>query len=658
MPIYPLPNDPKRQHADSSQTMLMSAESQLLALLSCDAALEEYAELIARAQREVMPDGERERIRAQVGQALAIRERLELHQQRERGLLAVIESAQDLTALRDVDRVLAAIVHRARALVASDVGYLSIFDATAGDFYVRATDGAFSEQFKRIRVPGDIGICGHVARTRAPYSSSNYVEDGRFSHTYGIDSGVIDESIRSILGVPLLIGERVLGVLFVGDRYTRPYSPWEVSILTTLASHASVVIENARLFAEHQEALAHTSAANDRLQRQAEDTQFAADAHEKLTALVARGGSLQDIAAMVSQLLGGEVIVLDEGEQPVSWSGEARARDATGHAWQDSIHQALFDSRVQGRSVVAFANEQGLCRVSAITSGSGLLGGLAITTPAALTHLETRSFERAALVTGMLLLSQERARYTSGRDSSALLRVVLDGRQEMDAAMLDRFSRQGVDMRRPVSLVCCVPTHGDAQYLVKRLRTAFAAEGTLFDEYEGRVVLLGTGSDAEQLGAKVHECITGRLGLSATCVSAAPAQAAALPQVMASVVRCLTLLNNLGRLGTHAQEAQLALYARLFERQSAQDIAAFVEATLGKLRASDRKRRGELCATLLTYLDVGRNARLTAATLDIHVNTLRQRLEAIDILLGDWQSTGRGLDIHMALRLDRLLESS
>src|SRR5690606_19498918 len=128
----------------------------------------------------------------------------------------------------DLDRVLQAIVQRARKLVGCDVGYLSIYDDQQGDFYVRATDGAFSAKFKQVRVGIDIGVCGFVARNRAPYASSNYEADSRFTHNRLIDSAMTDENIQSILGVPLLAGDQVIGVLFVGDRYVRSYVAWEM----------------------------------------------------------------------------------------------------------------------------------------------------------------------------------------------------------------------------------------------------------------------------------------------------------------------------------------------------------------------------------------------------------------------------------------------
>ena len=81
-----------------------TTSSLLLDLLSREATPDDYAALLARMAAQATSSAGRDQVREHVRLALAIRERIELHQQKERGLLAVIDSAQDLTALRDVDR--------------------------------------------------------------------------------------------------------------------------------------------------------------------------------------------------------------------------------------------------------------------------------------------------------------------------------------------------------------------------------------------------------------------------------------------------------------------------------------------------------------------------------------------------------------------------
>ncbi|MGX6447842.1 GAF domain-containing protein, partial [Patulibacter sp. S7RM1-6] len=273
-------------------------------------ALREVARTLAEAGRDA--DAER---------ALRIRDRLERHRRREAELGALQETARDLIRLRDVDHALRAIVRRARQLLAADVGYLSIYDPEHADFYVRATEGAVSADFRRIRVPQDVGICGAVARTRLPQFSPDYEHDHRFRHADGVDTGVLAEDIVALLGVPLLVDGEVIGVLFVASRTARSYSPQQIALLDSLGAHAAVGIENARLFQEGSAALQRAEASNAALRARTAEIQAAAEVHERLTALLTAGGGLDDVASVAADALDGHVEVLDRGLRPIAGSG-------------------------------------------------------------------------------------------------------------------------------------------------------------------------------------------------------------------------------------------------------------------------------------------------------------------------------------------------
>src|SRR3546814_12067414 len=87
-------------------------------------------------------------------------------------------------------------------------------------------------------------------------------------------------------------------------------------------------------------------------------TTLVRSAHERLTALAAKGGDLADICTMASSMLGGCVVVYDEGEQEVcSSDGQAglpgwRTNPSGQTYWlADKLHAALSESRTRGRSV-------------------------------------------------------------------------------------------------------------------------------------------------------------------------------------------------------------------------------------------------------------------------------------------------------------------
>ena len=656
---------------ESGRALALARET--IELLYRNAGNEEFAQLQNHIDAAAQGAADKNLLQQSMHMVSALRERFDEYQRRERGLTAVIETAQDLTAIRDIDHVLQAIVHRARKLMGTDIGYLSIYDKGRRDFYVRATDGAFSENFKQIRVGRDIGICGYVARNKSPYSSAEYDKDPRFAHTRPIDTAVTEEGIRSILGVPLLSATEVIGVLFVGDRYVRSYDAWEMSVLSTLAAHASVAIENAGLFEQAQIALKQASEANALLMKQTADTQSAADAHEQLTALVAKGGDLNDICKMVGRMLAGHVTAIDEGEQPICASagdpfpasGEEHADPGGGESFytrQDKIHAALVESRIIGRSVTAFVAPGEVCRVSAVVGSRGLLGGLIIRTRAELNEVEVRIFERSSMVAGVVLLSQERNDYAAKQEIPAIFRGLLHHPQRDLDRLSDQARRHGLDLSRPLCLAVIQVEDGKSGYLLKKMRDCLPLPGMLVDEVDGDdgVLALLSGSAAQEALRDALQSFFDRevRGRVTGIVAKEAAQAGALPDKYRSLLRCLATVAALERHGAIFLEQELSLYAVLFEKRGPGDIDAFLSAVLGKLYLEGRQRKVELARTLLSYLDHGRNARKAAGAQRIHLNTLRQRLDAIDALLGDWNDGSRALEVHVALRMWRLRDDN
>ncbi|WP_203762629.1 GAF domain-containing protein, partial [Paractinoplanes deccanensis] len=236
--------------------------------------------------------------------ALQVRAMLERRRRREEELSALYDTAGDLAGLRDLDAVLRAIVHRARTLLNADVSYMTLNDAIRGDTYMRITDGSVAASFQGLRLAPGAGLGGLVALTGTPYATANYAGDPRFEHRTDIDRGVADEGLVAILGVPLKLGAEVIGVLFAANRTERPFAREEVALLVSLAAHAAVAIDAARLLTETRAALAELSTANEAVER-------AAAAHDRLTTVVLRGGGVEDVARDLAEVLDGALLVFD-----------------------------------------------------------------------------------------------------------------------------------------------------------------------------------------------------------------------------------------------------------------------------------------------------------------------------------------------------------
>src|SRR5258707_766886 len=83
-----------------------------------------------------------------------------------------------------------------------------------------------------------------------------------------------------VAGVPMLWEDEVIGLLFVADRYHRTHTAQNISILSTLATHAAVAVKNAMAFEQANAALASAQAARAELERHVRNIQRAAEAHE------------------------------------------------------------------------------------------------------------------------------------------------------------------------------------------------------------------------------------------------------------------------------------------------------------------------------------------------------------------------------------------
>jgi diguanylate cyclase (GGDEF)-like protein len=93
------------------------------------------------------------------------------------------------------------------------------------------------------------GLTGHMAETRRPYYTPNANED-----PYAVDIPGTPELDESILGVPMLAGDRLTGAIVLSKLGVDQFDEEDMRLLEGLASNAAVAFENARLLQREHEA--------------------------------------------------------------------------------------------------------------------------------------------------------------------------------------------------------------------------------------------------------------------------------------------------------------------------------------------------------------------------------------------------------------------
>jgi sugar diacid utilization regulator len=620
----------------------------LLELLIREAAPVEFeAPVIAARSRGEDPEviAELERARTL---ALRVRGILDQRRRREAELSALYETANDLAALREVDAVLQAIVHRARLLLASDVTYLSLNDDSAGDTYMRVVDGISSAAFRSLRLPMGAGLGGLVAQTATPYASASYFEDKRFHHTGPINDAVAEEGLVSILGVPLILGANVIGVLYAANRSERPFDRDHVSLLVTLAAHAAIALDNAHLLSETSAALEELNNTSRLLREYTQGIERASDAHDRFTQLALRGGDVDDVAAAVSEVLGGDLWVLDADDRTLATTAGGSVTGTVDDLTVD-VPVLAGAARTAGRAV-----RRGDWWAVCVTTGPEPLGTLLLHCDHELHDSDRRTFERAALVTALLLLLRRSVVETESRVKGELLDDLLDEPLPDVAKLRERARRVGADLDARHTVVVARSPSGDRSRLVAAASFLAGQLHGLSTERQGAVVLVVPMDDPREAAHKVCAELTAVLSAPVTAgASAAIDRPEQVPAARREAMRCLETLEALGRAGEGASAAEFGFLGVLLADR--RDVIPFVRRTIGAVLDYDEARGTELVGTLEAYFCNDRNLARTREALHIHVNTVTQRLERITTLLDDgWQQPDRSLEVQIALRLHRI----
>jgi PAS domain S-box-containing protein len=154
-------------------------------------------------------------------------------------------------AQRIADTVRARLEGKASALFRLDVESSHLVAiATSGD--MGPTDG------QPLVMPRGTGAAGLAVRERVPVFTPDALDDPRIVLSPESRARVELASFRAVLAVPLLIQDRVIGVLVVGDRAGRVFDDDAIGLAHAFADQAALALENARLYAETRDRLRET----------------------------------------------------------------------------------------------------------------------------------------------------------------------------------------------------------------------------------------------------------------------------------------------------------------------------------------------------------------------------------------------------------------
>jgi GAF domain-containing protein/DNA-binding response OmpR family regulator len=215
---------------------------------------------------------------------------IEETRQRLAELATVNEVSQALTSQLDLDALLELVGEQMRRTFAADICYVAIHNAASGliEFPYHYEVGV---RRRRDPFPFGEGLTSQVLISRAPLLLNQQAD---FESVSGSRLGL---DAKSYLGVPILAGERAIGVISVQSTTEEGrFSESDVRLLSTIAANVGVAIQNARLYRE-----AH---------RRADEMAALAEVGREISATLDVDTVLEQIGARVQTLLAADTTAL------------------------------------------------------------------------------------------------------------------------------------------------------------------------------------------------------------------------------------------------------------------------------------------------------------------------------------------------------------
>ena len=174
---------------------------------------------------------------------------------------------QKLQALTDaalahleLNALLPTLLLRTREILGVDTCAVLLLDEETDELVARAAVGIEEEVERGVRIPVGGGFAGRVAAERQPVILDDV------DHADVLNPLLREKGIKSMLGVPLLVGGRLLGVLHVGVLVHRQFDESDVELLQFAGDRAAIAIEHARAFEAERRArtrIEHVQAVTD-----------------------------------------------------------------------------------------------------------------------------------------------------------------------------------------------------------------------------------------------------------------------------------------------------------------------------------------------------------------------------------------------------------
>jgi signal transduction protein with GAF and PtsI domain len=154
-----------------------------------------------------------------------------------------------ITSNRYIEEILNLIVAMTAKMMNSKICSIMILDQQKRELQIVATQSLSEAYKKKPNIKVGESISGRVVQERRPIAVRNVAED----LTYSFPNIARSEGVSSLLSVPMMVKDRVMGVINSYTAHLHNYSEEEIHLLSAVANQAAVAIENTTLLQKSSE---------------------------------------------------------------------------------------------------------------------------------------------------------------------------------------------------------------------------------------------------------------------------------------------------------------------------------------------------------------------------------------------------------------------
>jgi PAS domain S-box-containing protein len=169
---------------------------------------------------------------------------------REREAVKLYETTSALASSLDADWILDQITSKTMDLLGSDASGIFVYDAGRAGLIFRRSANLNPELTQNLQLKPGEGVAGRAFQNREASWTSDRLADSSLRYSAQAAPLIEATAPRAYLAAPIMIRDEVLGVLMAYFLMPHEFSPKEIQLLSILAGHAAIAIDNAHHYGE------------------------------------------------------------------------------------------------------------------------------------------------------------------------------------------------------------------------------------------------------------------------------------------------------------------------------------------------------------------------------------------------------------------------